>query len=142
MFSGMILDPCMRIAVPDGPQADTVCCFSSWQPGMSWIRNSQRSAQTLWRKNSGQKFCIHTPVYMARISRLCLEVLLTLLLEFDDAVVCYEGSPLAPIWATCRNMEEFAWRHQRTTLSAEWSGGAVCQWASTLRGCGAKPTAV
>ncbi len=38
-FSGVILDPWMSRAVPDNdPDADTVYCISSWQPGMQVTR--------------------------------------------------------------------------------------------------------
>ena len=109
LFSGIVLDACMRIAVPvDNPQVDNVYCVSCWQPPVDCVEDIPRNTREPWKKNSGQKFRIHTPVDLTRISELCLEVLLKLLMELADAVVCYYGHPLPSIKATRRNMQVFA----------------------------------
>ena len=108
-FSGVILDPWMSRAVPDNdPDADTVYCISSWQPALQCIRDLPRSTRTPWMKQSGRQFRIHTPANLTRISWRCLKILLMIVMELGDAVLYFEGSPLVPMCATLRNMEEFA----------------------------------
>jgi hypothetical protein len=108
-FSGVILDPWMSRAAPDNDSdADTVYCISSWQPGMHVTRELPRSMRTPWVKQSGHQFGIYTPANLTRISQACLEVLLSIMMMLDDAVLYFEGSPLVPICATLKNIEEFA----------------------------------
>jgi hypothetical protein len=108
-FSGVILDPWMSRAVPDNdPDADTVYCISSWQPGMQVTRELPRSTRTPWVKQSGRQFGIHTPSNLTRISQACLNILLSIMMKLGDAVLYFEGSPLVPMCATLRNIEEFA----------------------------------
>jgi hypothetical protein len=58
-------------------------------------------------KKKGQ-FGIHIPADLTRISQACLDVLLSIMMKLDDAVLYYEGLPLVPLCATMRNMEAFA----------------------------------
>jgi hypothetical protein len=60
-----------------------------WQPSvMDCIRNLNRSKRPLFREATGEKFGIHPPVDLTRISRQVLELLLALLMDLPGAILC------------------------------------------------------
>ena len=114
-YNGIVLDPTLSLAVPrDVPGADKFWNISCWQPPMTdSMRGLNRNQRTVFRRGTGQRFGIHTPVDLSRISRECLEQLLDLLLELPDSRLCYYGSPLTQIVSTMNNMKDYAVKHGR-----------------------------
>ena len=127
-YSGVILDPVLSAAVPDDDSqaTDRFCCISCWQPPvMDCIRGLNRSKRTLFREATGQKFRIHTPVDLTRISRECLEQLLELVVALPNAILCCYGAPLTQISATLLNMQSYAEQHG---LDKNYFDGRVEWW--------------
>ena len=114
-YSGIILDPTLSLAVPrEDPGADKFWNISCWQPPMTdSIRGLNRNKRTVFRHGNGQRFGIHTPVDLTRISEECLEQLLDLLLDLPDSMLCYYGSPLTQVISTMNNMKDYAVKRGR-----------------------------
>ena len=113
-FNGYLLDPWLfeAVRVRDNSNNLNFCCISCYyQPVVTCMENIRRSERKPFVRDTGQTFRIHTPADLTRISPQCLEVLLELLMELPDAVVCYDGSRMTQISATRRNMEAFALRN-------------------------------
>jgi hypothetical protein len=126
VYSAVILDPVLRAAVPDDDATNKVCCISCWQPPvMDCIRNLNRSKRPLFREATGEKFGIHPPVNLARISPQVLESVLALLIDLPRAILYLYGAPSTQISATLRNMQSYA---QRRGLDKNYFDGRVEWW--------------
>jgi hypothetical protein len=125
-YSYVLLDPWLLKALPNAAGADKACLISCWQPVLEdCVRVIRRDERKLFVEGSGQRFGIHTPVDLTRISEQCLEDLLQLLVDLEDTVLFYFGNPLTQISATRRNMEAFA---ERRGLCKEYFNDRVEWW--------------
>ena len=92
---------------------------------MNCIRNLNRSKRPLFTEATGEKFGIHPPVNLARISLQELELLLALLIDLPRAILYLYGAPSTQISATLRNMQSYA---QRRGLDKNYFDGRVEWW--------------